>query len=162
MHRLFLIASISIFTASVAANEPSGAVGDESASPQAGDQNLDSIVKDRETIQGTWTEHFKNQNGMMMRTEIELNGDIYSHSEFDPQGNLVESNRGTFCLCREGNARLLTISNWEIIAGPNMGARPPGQYSLLYRIEGDNLYGVLGLRESDPGPLRFWAWKRKK
>ena len=117
---------------------------------------------DLKTMQGRWTREYVNPQGAPFRVEklIDENRDGVTH--FDAMGNAIHAHQATFKLRREGEVRIFTYSNLEIVAGANTGAKQPGPASYIYRLEGDLLFEFHGALDGDRTPPTIIVWKRVK
>ena len=98
----------------------------------------------------------------MTRVEKTVTDNRGEVSEFDPNGNLFHASTSNFKLSQEGQVRVYTFSNYVVTAGPNAGAQMQGSKSFLYRIDGDKMFEVWGMREGDREPPATYLWERAK
>ncbi len=120
----------------------------------------DKTAADLQAMQGRWTREYTNRQGAVFRNEKTIDGNRDTVAELDANGNTIYSHTATFKLTLDGNVRTFTFSNFVVTAGPNLGAQIPGSRSFIYKLDGDTMYEIWGVLDSDRKPPLIYVWKR--
>ena len=123
-----------------------------------------TLEEDLKALQGTWerTQVLPGQPGPQSgRVVKEVKGNRETVTSYDGSGAETYAHTVEFRLQREGNVRVFTFFNREVIAGPAKGQKVAEPASYLYRLRGDTFEEVWGfLPGQERRELLAAKWRR--
>ena len=112
-------------------------------------------------VTGTWERKVNTPQGEYRIVKTHAEGKTTLRT-FDAAGNIVEAKSSEYRLKDTEQVRIFTYFNNEFTAGPGAGVKVPGEFSYLYRIEGDRFYEIRGVLKGDADPFQVIVWERVK
>ena len=125
-----------------------------------------SAEDDLKALQGTWerTQLIPGPQGPQEgRVVKEVKGNRETVRSYDKDGKETYAHAVEFRLERQGEVRVYTFFNREVIAGPSKGQKVPEPSSYIYRLRDDTFEEVWGfLPGQEKRELLAAKWRRVK
>jgi hypothetical protein len=119
----------------------------------------DEPAEVKDAVTGAWERTVTSKQGTYHLVKTHLDGKTTLHITGD-DGTIVESKTSEYRLSETDEVRIFTYFNNLITAGPSAGARVPGEFAYVYRIDGDRFYEIRGMLKDDDGPVEVIVWAR--
>ena len=117
-----------------------------------------------DSVQGEWERELTPEDIKqgLRKAVKEIKGSKETVTFYGEDNKILRKHRVDFKLEKNGDIRVFTYSNMEVIDGEGKGARNPDSFSYVYRVYNDRFFEVAGLLPGEEGPVTVFSWKKLK